>query len=62
VALVRLSKWRGGTPTGERVPMDARRAPSSVLPEAARMKVGVRRLEIRVCRRSASLLCSRMNL
>jgi hypothetical protein len=31
VALGRLSKSRGGTPTGERVPPDARRALSSVL-------------------------------
>jgi hypothetical protein len=40
VALVRLSKRRGGTPTGERVPTDARRAPSSVLRrKRRRMKV-----------------------
>jgi hypothetical protein len=35
-----IAPSRGGTPTGERVPPDARRAPSSVLPpQAGRMKV-----------------------
>ena len=55
-ALVRCRKRRGGTPTGERVPLDARRAPSSVLLRKRRMQVGVRRLDIRVCRRSAFLI------
>ena len=42
--------------------VDARRAPSSVLPRTRwRMKAGARRLEIRVCRRSASFfLVARM--
>ena len=40
-----LDKSRSGTPEGVRVPLDARRAPSSVLPRMrGRMKVGVRRL------------------
>ena len=39
MALGRLSKSRGGTPTGERVPPDARRAPPLSSPASGRMKV-----------------------